>query len=248
MAPGSATIAYIGFRAPLVPATNRALALIVPVLNFTALAAGAGGGAPGSASFGPPIELNLGCRGVRSIEGSDTNYLIVAGPPGKATGVAPADFRLFTWSGLAAQAPQERAADLSGLLPEGIVELPPPPWSATNQFQLISDNGITLYYGDDIEAKHLPFPNFKKCRTDWVTLGAVVTSQPVIRTMTLSGTNLVLTWCAVSGQTYRVQSCTNLNVQMWNDLGGDVTATHAIARAIVPVAAIPQRFYRVIVP
>ena len=94
----------------------------------------------------------------------------------------------------------------------------------------------------------MPFANFKKCRADWVTLGAVVTSKPVIRTMTLSGTNLVLTWCAVAGQTYRVQSCTNLNTQMWLDLGGNIIAADALASAIVPVAAIPQRFYRIIVP
>ncbi|HEY2950971.1 MAG TPA: hypothetical protein VGK40_00230, partial [Verrucomicrobiae bacterium] len=125
MAPGSTDIAYIAFRAPLVPATNRAKALIVPVQNFAALAASASGGSPDSALFGAPIELNLGCRGIRSIEGTGTNYLVVAGPPGAATGMPPADFRLFTWSGTAAGAPQERAADLSGLNPEAIVELPP---------------------------------------------------------------------------------------------------------------------------
>ena len=122
MAPGSTNAAYIGFRAPLVPPTNRANALIVPVNNFTTLASA--GGPPGTAVFGEPIQLNLGCRGIRSIEGHTNGYLLVVGPPGPATGVSPADFRLFTWTGYATNTPQERAADLSGLNPEGIVEVP----------------------------------------------------------------------------------------------------------------------------
>src|SRR5262249_52369499 len=78
MAPGSTNIGWIGFRAPLVPATNRVHALIVPVLNFDKLAIG--NGPVGSAVFGAPIELPLGCRGIRSIEGDTNGYLIVAGP------------------------------------------------------------------------------------------------------------------------------------------------------------------------
>src|SRR4029453_16034437 len=62
MAPGSSTIAYLGFRAPVVPATNRNYALVIPVLNFTSLA---GTNLPmGSAVFGPPIELDLYGRSI----------------------------------------------------------------------------------------------------------------------------------------------------------------------------------------
>src|SRR6185503_18002456 len=46
MAPFDANVAYVGFRAPIVPATNRTHALIVPVLNFATLAASTG--PPGS--------------------------------------------------------------------------------------------------------------------------------------------------------------------------------------------------------
>ncbi|MGE3843954.1 MAG: hypothetical protein AB7I50_20460 [Vicinamibacterales bacterium] len=75
MAPGSSTIAYVAFRAPMEPTATRASALIVPVTNFAALM----GAASGSATFGAPIFLNLGGRAIRSIErNASDHYLIVA--------------------------------------------------------------------------------------------------------------------------------------------------------------------------
>ncbi|HWI57336.1 MAG TPA: hypothetical protein VNZ22_08920, partial [Bacillota bacterium] len=65
MMPDSTNGAYVAFRAPIVPATNRTYALIVPVLNFAQLAAN--GGPPGSCRFGPPAELDLYGRGIRSL-------------------------------------------------------------------------------------------------------------------------------------------------------------------------------------
>lgn len=55
MMPGSTNAAYVAFRAPIVPATNRNDALIVPVLNFATLAAS--GGPPGSSVSGAPARL-----------------------------------------------------------------------------------------------------------------------------------------------------------------------------------------------
>ena len=148
MAPGSTTTAYLAFRAPLIPPA-RTHALIVPVTNFTTLAAR--GGPAGSARFGPPIELDLGGRGIRSIEGTGTNYLIVAGPAGTGTNLpAPGNFRLYTWTGRAADAPRERTADLTGLNVEGIVELPAGVWTPPTKFQLVTDAGTNVYYGDEI--------------------------------------------------------------------------------------------------
>ena len=46
--------------------------------------------------------------------------------------------------------------------------------------QLISDNGVTDFYGDGTPAKRLPVPNHKKSRSDRVALGGVVIPQPVI--------------------------------------------------------------------
>ncbi len=246
MAPGSATTAYVAFRAPVVSSTNRAYALIVPVLNFTTLAVGTG--PPGSAQFGAPIELNLGCRGIRSIEGNASGgYLIVAGPPGPLPEAPspPNDFRLFTWSGQPGDPPQERAADLSGLNVEGIVELPPGLWTATNQFQLISDSGTTVYYGDGVQAKHLPVTNFKKSRTDWVALGEIVVPTPVIRSITVGGGNTLITWKAVAGRSYQVQFKYDLSDAAWQNANGVVLATSAIATATLPNGAALRCFFQV---
>ena len=245
MAPGSSTTAYIGFRAPLLPTTNRVMALIVPVLNFTTLAAS--GGAPGSAVFGPPIELNLGGRGIRSIEGTGTNFLIIAGPPGGGTNLPPpADFRLFTWSGRPTDPSQERSADLTGLNPEGIVGLPSGVWTTNTQFQLISDNGTTIYYGDETEAKHLRVREFKKFRADTVKLGAVVSATPLLRAIRLNADTARLIWLAERGVRYRVQCTFFVGKPNWIDLGGVVVADGPLASQTVP-ASNSQCFYRVVV-
>ncbi|MFM1769612.1 MAG: hypothetical protein RJA22_2141 [Verrucomicrobiota bacterium] len=175
--PDGAGAAYLGFRAPLVPPGNRTRALIIPVLNYSTLATRSG--PAGSAVFGTPIELPLGRRGIRSIEGSGTNYLIVAGPPGGGTNLpAPANFRLFTWTGRAADTPRERDTDLSGLSPEAIDGLPPLPWTNNTPVNLVSDNGATDFYNDGQQAKHLPIREFKKFRVDTVPLGAPLPPAP----------------------------------------------------------------------
>ena len=104
MAPGSSNVAYLGFRAPLLPVTNRVKTLMVVVTNFAALAASTG--PEGSARFGPPIELNLIGRGIRAMEATPNGVLIVAGPPGPPTNIPPRDFRLFTWDGTPEGRPQ----------------------------------------------------------------------------------------------------------------------------------------------
>ncbi len=245
MAPGSTTTAWLGFRAPLVPVTNRSKALIVPVLNFPTLVANGGG--PGLAVFGTPIELNLGCRAIRSIEATTGGVLIATGPPGKDSDWMPKDYKLFAWSGNPADQPQERAADLSGLQPEAIVELPPPPWNASSPVQVLTDNGNTVYYGDDIPAKHLTIPAFKKFRSDWVALGPAVTPRPCIKAFSRSGNLLTLSWCSAVGLTYRVQFKSNLNETGWTDVTGNITAVDAVTTITYPIGPPPQGFYRVAV-
>ena len=175
MAP-SAGVGYIGFRAPIVPVTNRTHALIVPVLNFASLAVGTG--PPGSTVFGAPIELDLYGRGIRSMECVGSNYLIVAGIPGDFPGEYPNDFRIYTWTGNPADPPQERATDLRGLNPEGIVELPQPPWTPNSLVHLVTDAGRKIWYNDAITAKEMSIPYFKKFQTDIVFLGSVVKTMP----------------------------------------------------------------------
>jgi Protein of unknown function (DUF3616) len=253
MAPGpnNTTNAYIAFRAPLVPPTGtnaRSMALLIPVLNFGKITTKQSG--PGSAQFGQPIELNLGGRGVRSIEGvGGTNYLIVAGPPGAGDNLPPpGNFKLFTWTGHPTNQPQERAADLTGLNPEGIVEVPAGIWTATNTFQILSDNGTNIFYGDDIQAKHLEAQGkpreFKKFRVDTIALGDVAPST-AIRFVAASEAGVTVNWFSTAGTTYRLQMKPALSAD-WVDAPGDVTATGVTAsKTVVPVPN-SQCFFRVI--
>ncbi len=187
-APGSATTAYVAFRAPVVPASARTRALVVPVTNFASLVNA--NPSAGPASFGAPIQLELGGRGLRSLECNAVGCLIVAGPHDGATGVAPKDFRLYTWTGNAADAPVLRAADLTALGSsgsfEGIADLPGgalSTWDAQT-VQLISDMGDTVYYNNGVIAKDLTQAAWKKSRSDRVTVGAPVTQADFSLTAT----------------------------------------------------------------
>lgn len=245
MAPGSSTVAYVALRAPIVPATNRTHALLVPVLNFTTVAISTN--PPGSAQFGAPIELDLFGRGFRSIEWNGFEYLIVAGTPYDNTGAYPRDFRLFTWSGNPTNQPAERAADLTDLNPEAIVELPTAPLQPSDQIQIISDNGRRLWYGDNIQAKFLPEPNFRKFRSDRVTLGPIVKSAPYILSNIVSQTGITVVWRSRQNDTYRLQYKPTLTAPSWTDVAGDVTATGAVSQKFHPLPPGMQRFYRVMV-
>src|SRR4028119_2456798 len=165
------TTAYVAFRAPQVPTTDRTKALIAPITNFASLVTGTAT----SATIGSPIQLDLGGRGIRSIDRNASNeYLIVAGPADSATGTAPKDFRLYTWTGNAADAPIARSANLTALNAggsfESIVEVPST-LTDSSQLQLLVDNGDNVWYGDNIISKELPQDNFQKFRSDTVTLG-----------------------------------------------------------------------------
>jgi hypothetical protein len=245
MAPGSTTTAYVALRAPIVPPTNRCFALIVPVVNFTALAAT--NLPPGSAVFGEPIELDLFGRGFRSLQESPAGYLIVAGTPLATRRPYPDDPKLYLWAG-PGDVPHELTANLDGLNPEGIVGLPPPPWTSNTLVQLISDNGTTDWYGDGTPAKFLPIREFRKCRSDWVALGSVTRSAPILQPISYAGENVVLRWRATAGITYRVQFKTNLNATNWSDLANPVTAPGPWASLVDTNAALGQRYYRVITP
>jgi hypothetical protein len=233
MMPGSTNGAYVAFRAPIVPATNRTYALIVPVLNFATIAAGTG--PPGSCQFGPPIELDLFGRGIRSLEGAGTNFLLVAGAAGAGGGTYPQDFRLYTWSGDPNDRPQQRSADLTGLGPEGIIDLPPAPWSSNTVVELLTDNGNTAFYGDKIPAKAMTIANFKKCRSDIVFLGAAVEPAPIITSVALRDGVLELRWRSVRGGIYRVEAARQLSPQEWIELPGDVVAPGPYATKEVAV-------------
>jgi hypothetical protein len=94
------TILYIGMRAPLVPTANRTKAVIAPITNFETWF---NNGSPsGNPTFGSPIELDLGGRGIRDlVKLSNGIYIIVAGNPAGS----PITSALFKWTGNAVDAP-----------------------------------------------------------------------------------------------------------------------------------------------
>jgi hypothetical protein len=73
-----------------------------------------------------------------------------------------------------------------------------------------------------------------------------VLPRPAVQNISISGTNVTVTWSAIKDVTYRVQFKTDLEDAAWIDLVPDVTAsgvTASLTDAVVPT----QRFYRVVV-
>ena len=83
------------------------------------------------ARFGPPIPLDLGGKGIRSIERRGTDYFIVAGPTGPGK-----DFGVYRWSGQLAAAPKPvNVPDLQGLNPEALF------FDHAGTLHILSDDG-----------------------------------------------------------------------------------------------------------
>jgi hypothetical protein len=144
------TNTYIAFRVPLVNASGattssgqRTNALIVPLINISDLVTNSPVPGTGKAKFGTPFTLNLGKRGIRSIDSSyPGNYLILAGPPADASSppVSPLNFRLYTWTGNPSNAPIEHFTTFpDGYGPEGAV-LPATPIATNTVVQFVSDD------------------------------------------------------------------------------------------------------------
>ncbi|MEO8458967.1 MAG: lamin tail domain-containing protein [Dokdonella sp.] len=179
--------AYLAFRAPLLPMAARTHALIIPIAHFNTLVTGA---APvslpaGSAEIGAPIFLDLGGRGVRSLDRNSVgDYLITAGPPAGSTGIASADFRLFGWNGQPAGQPFVIVADplvlngTGGSL-ESLVEVPAA-LGAGSVLQLVSDNGDTVWYADGMASKDLAEKRHAKFRSDLITVDIPPPSDVVL--------------------------------------------------------------------
>ena len=201
-APDGTTL-YVGFRSPLTGGT----ALVVPVTNVAQLVT-ANPTTGVTATFGDPIQWDLGGRGVREIRKNAGNeYLIVAGPPGGGTGAA-GDFRLYSWNGNPTTTPQPRDGSLDSLATSGSIESivdVPSPLTSSSLVQYITDSGDTLWYGDSVANKDLTTTEFRKvvsrslavgnapaCSADDVTIGSVQGTtdiSPVAgQTVTVQGT------------------------------------------------------------
>ncbi|MER8087375.1 hypothetical protein ACFVZR_30945 [Streptomyces sp. NPDC058316] len=166
-APGSTTTAYLGFRAPLVPPKAGGEALVLPVTNFDKVA-----GSGAKAVIGTPIELDLGGLSIRDIRRNAADqYLIVAGSWAADDNSDP--YALYSWDGVAAHAPVERAdlptADPGGW--EAVVDVPDLTVPGARA-QLITDAGSADLYGDGTEAKDLDHAEWKKSRATWFTVGS----------------------------------------------------------------------------
>jgi hypothetical protein len=147
--------AYLAFRAPLEPTTDRHLAMLVPVTNFAALP---GAGDPGSvhATFGAPVLFDLGGLGIRDIRRNAAGqYLIIAGTADDTNSGSV----LYAWDGDPAHAPR-RTGTMLPQLPAGdnlgawetIVGVPDP-LVAGAPIQLLQDDGDAVFYGDGLTSK-----------------------------------------------------------------------------------------------
>ncbi|MGC8698316.1 MAG: lamin tail domain-containing protein, partial [Halothiobacillus sp.] len=169
---------WLAFRAPQTDTTTRSKALIVSVQLSDLFSA-----APitttdtnTTLTFGPPIELDLGGRGIRSINkvADGTGYLIVAGPAGSASTEVTNDFRLYTWSGLASSTPTELDNSLDTLLAttKGSFESSVSPASTKpgTCVELIQDDGDTVWPGQTGASKDLD-PALQQFQGNRVQLG-----------------------------------------------------------------------------
>jgi len=120
----------IGFRNP----RPQGQALILPLRNPAAvLDSGA------EPVFGDMIRLDLGKRGIRSIEWSGTEYWIVGGPHGDRTKDPEAlSFELFKWSGPGVQPVLVPQRKLAGLNPEALFKV-----NGSGRWYVLSDDGDT---------------------------------------------------------------------------------------------------------
>jgi hypothetical protein len=71
-----------------------------------------------------------------------------------------------------------------------------------------------------------------------------VVPMPLLMSPQLSGSNINLTWTAVSNKTYRVEFNPDLALSNWNALPGDVTAVTNVASKL-DILTLSNRFYRI---
>jgi len=131
----------IAFRNPR-PAGQ---ALLLPLTNAAALVRG-----DGPARFGAPILLDLGQRGIRSIERVGEGYVLVAGPHDDGGRRPGGDFALYRWGGPGTQ-PEPMAVDLGSLNPEAVFQT-----LDAARLYLLSDDGGEKVDGHACKDKKVP--------------------------------------------------------------------------------------------
>ncbi len=154
--PGSSTEAYLTFRAPLEPACTeeqeldetctRNLALVIPVTNFSSLVTDGNPATSIHATFGTPLEWNLGGLSIRQIrKNAEGEYVIVASTANSSDTV----FQLWGWDG----EPEDEPVLLNASIPlvaEGVwsvIPSVPDPIADGDGVEVLQDNGKTVWYG-----------------------------------------------------------------------------------------------------
>ena len=259
-APGSSSTAYLGFRAPLSPASAGGDAIVVPVTNLDQLAT-SGQNTSVHASFGEPIEMDLDGLSLREIrKNADDQYLILAG-----SWAAGGEQAIFSWDGVPADPPVRSPTSLPGGDSTGeeagsweSIAQVPDPFPSGSPVQLVMDDGSADLYGDGQEAKEL-IPEFQKSRSDLIPVylpgGPFNTALPAIGDGSNAGDKLTCSpgsWDGDAPLGYHYQWMRN-NWGIWggdtqtyevvvNDEGKElrcvVTATNSLGSAIATSAPI----------
>jgi hypothetical protein len=82
--------------------------------------------------------------------------------------------------------------------------------------------------------------------SDAKTFAVIVLPPPVISTIIVTNGSVTLTWNAIAGGRYQVQSISEFDdSSTWDDLGDAVTATDVTASKIDESGLAAQRFYRI---
>jgi hypothetical protein len=150
-AAGSSETAYIAFRAPLQPTSDRKDALLIPVTNFASLVTH---GNPGSspATFGSALEWNLQGLGLRELRRNAAGqFLALAGTSDDSNST----FGLYAWDGNPADRPVLTSTPLSSVNEgawENVVSVPEPLVDGS-VVELLEDNGDSVWYADGLSSK-----------------------------------------------------------------------------------------------
>ena len=149
-APGSTTEAYLAFRAPLEPpgegAEDRNLALVIPVTNFSSLFTGGNPETSTHATFGTPLEWNLGGLSIRQIrKNAEGEYVIVASTANSSDTI----YQLWGWDGK----PEDEPVLLNASIPlvaEGVwdtITSVPEPIANGDGVEVLQDDSKVIWYG-----------------------------------------------------------------------------------------------------
>ncbi|HSW05076.1 DUF3616 domain-containing protein [Aquabacterium sp.] len=162
-------------------------ALVVPLLNPAPVVDS--GAAP---VFGDLVRLDLGGRGIRSMERVGNEIVLAAGPhgPADANAVLPA-FALFRWSGVADPSPMfVRGTDAGSQRAEALFVD-----EGANELVILSDDGDEQVDGRDCKHKKVPVEK-KSFRSQVIPLpltAATVAACTVDKTASFAGETVRLT-------------------------------------------------------